>query len=603
MNLPAATESVRPIRLIAAILLVAALFFTRDILMPAAMAVLLAFLLNPVVSRLRRWGLNRVAAVAITVSIAGILLAGMGYVVAHQLIDLTTKLPDYKENLRTKVREFRSSSGTTLSKLSGTYEELRQELSSTQPTTQTAMVESPVGPILRTPAAPMRVEVVDNDLDFGQIATTFAAPLLVPLAAIGIVILLLIFLLIHSDDIRERVITFAGIRQVSLTTATMDEAGTRIGQFLRMQAFVNLCYGAMVAIGLLCFGVPNALLWGVIGFLLRFIPYLGPWLAAAMPTLLTFAVFPSWTRSIGVISMFAVVEFTTNMILEPVLYSNSSGISSLGVVCATIFWAWVWGPVGMILAVPITSCLVVMGKHVPQLALLHQLFGTDVSVPIVGKLYQRLLVGDDGEIEEIVSREVKSSSLAAVCDNLLLPVLAELKRDAIANVISATQVRVALRILTMLCDTEAPATQTRPRLLSIASQNEFDDCAATLIVCAARKEGVAAEMISSHALAREAAEKAVASGASTFLLVQVPPQSLIHHRRLVKLFQSKLTDHESLIELMTPISAPLPAKVIKPTDVETKAKAGPVETIISRLREKSDFDTSQKTLTPAVAQV
>lgn len=543
MNRRAATDTIRPIRAIAMLLIVASLYLARDILIPTALAILLTFLLLPLVNRFRKWGLNRVAAVIVTLTVAGVVVAGTGYIVVNQFLDLTAKLPDYRDNLRSKIRDLRSSGDGTIAKIGGTIAELKQELT-TQPSTQPAIATSP----LAIPQKPIQVEVVEDGPDFGTLASTMATPLFAPLASGAITVLLLIFLLLYSEDIRERLITFAGMRQISLTTSAMDEASTRISGFLRMQAIVNASYGVLLAIALTLLGVPNALLWGVIGFLLRFIPYIGPWIAAAMPTLLTFAVFPGWARPLAVIGALAAIEFVTNMILEPWLYGNSAGISSLGVVVAAVFWAWLWGPVGMILAVPVTACLVVMGKHVPQLALLHQLFGTDVYVPAVGRLYQRLLVGDDSSVESIIKEELEKSKFPAVCDSLLLPTLCELKRDAAAGVIQPFQVQRALRILEDVCDIEpvVPSDRKTSAVL-IAEQNEVDDCAARLMSTALASADLASKVVSSHALASEAVEAAVDSKAAMIVLVQMTPISQIHSRRLAKALAGRIAAQQKLV--------------------------------------------------------
>lgn len=548
MNRPTVSEVVRPLRLVTLMLVIATLYFAREILIPAALAILFTFLLYPPVNRLRRLGLPRVLAVAIVVTASIGLSGAVGYVVTRQVVDLTERLPDYQENLRAKVREIRTSGSGKLAKVTETLTELKRELATSQPATAAVM---PVpGSVISVPEpAPLKVDVVGDEPDLSTIAASVAAPLFIPLAQAAITILLVIFILLHADNIRERLITIAGMRQISLTTAAVDEAGTRIGGFLRMQALVNACYGLMVAVGLSVFGVPNALLWGVLGMLLRFVPYLGPWIAAAMPTLLAFAVFPGWARPIGVIAMFCVVELITNMILEPWLYGSSAGISSLGVVLAAVFWAWIWGPVGMILAVPITACLVVMGKHFPQLSLLHQLFGCDVDVPSVGSLYQRLLVGDEDSAEEMVESHIRDNSLVEACDSLLLPALSELKRDAAAGLIQPGQVRRAIAIMDMVCDLRAAAPARDPALVCIAGHDEIDAAAARLLARAAEQAGIQTETISSHALSNEAAQRAADSGAEWICIVQVPPHSSLHLRRLSRAVRARLGDSARVIEL------------------------------------------------------
>lgn len=528
-------QSARPLRLLAAITTIAALFVARDLLIPISLAVLLTLLLSPLVWRLGRMGIPRALAVVLVVAAAGAMTLGIGALVVKQGLELTARLPDYRVNLINKVRDIKSTGGGgTLAKVSGTIKELRQELATTNPSTEPVVVASDP----RHGAKPMRVEVVESSPEIGDLATMIAGPLLQPLAALGITALLLIFLLLHSDDVRDRLIWLAGMRQISLTTSAADEVATRISRYLRMQLLINVCFGMMIFLGLSVVGVPNGLLWGAAAVALRFVPFLGPWIAGLLPTLLAAAVFPHWGHAFASIAVFAGAELVTNLVLEPWLYSASTGISSLGVVVAAVFWTWLWGPIGLILAVPMTVCLVVVGKHVPQFAVFAQLLGAESAVPMVGKLYQRLLVGDETASSLLVSEAMPDRRIAEVCDEVLLPVLREIKRDLMADVITRAQARDALQLLENLTGADElallPTRSVHPTLLSIAVQNEVDDTAARLFAMAAIKEGIATDVVSSHALAGEVAARVQKSGPRFAVIVQVSPISPAHNRRIIK---------------------------------------------------------------------
>ena len=468
----------------------------RDILIPAALAVLLAFLLHPIVDRLTAWRINRGVAVGLTVLFGLGIVGGVGYLVGEQFVDLTQKLPEYRGNLVEKVRSVRSSTSGTFHALSNTLTDLKQEISATQPVAAAATQPSVATVVKEGAAQPLPVEVIAGGPDFFELFSNYASPILYPIAEGAIVVVLLIFLLLHREDIRERLVWFAGMRQISLTTAALDEAGQRISGYLRMQVMVNLSYGVMITLALAIIGLPTALLWGALAGLLRFIPFLGAWIAAVLPTLVGIAVLSGWTRPIEVVGAFIVIELMTNMVLEPWLYGKSTGISSLGVVCATVFWAWLWGPVGLILAVPLTVCLLVIGKQVPQLAVLNHLFGESTEMPKPVRLYQRVLIGDDVTAGEMIDKELKEAPFAEVCQTLFVPVLQELKRDLQQGMIDITQARRAMTILDVAAVGEAPKASSpegQAPVLFVAGQNEVDDLAAILLARASALEGVPAE--------------------------------------------------------------------------------------------------------------
>jgi hypothetical protein len=342
------------------------------------------------------------------------------------------------------------------------------------------------------------------------------------------------------------------MRRISLTTSAINEITQRVSRFVRMQLIVNVTYGVFVALGLWLFGVPQALLWGVMGCLLRFIPYAGPWLAAILPTLLAIAIFPGWTRPLGVAGMFVVIEGVTNLILEPIFYCSGTGLSSLGVVCASIFWGWAWGPVGLLLAVPTTVCLTVIGKYLPQLSLLNQLFGTDVDVPKVGQVYQDLLVADAAALDRQLDEELESHTLAEICDQLLLPALAQLKKDLSFGAVDRTHARRVMRTLENVVLTAVPlASNGRElRLLCIAGQNEVDACAARLLGIAAQAQGVNAEALSANVLVSEVVNHVVQTQVEHVAIVQVIPASVPHSKRLIKALAPRISEKTELINLV-----------------------------------------------------
>jgi predicted PurR-regulated permease PerM len=615
-QLPSAT------RIVTIMAIVAGLYLGRELLIPFALALFFSLLLYPVVTRIRRAGLPRVAAVSVTIAITALVLSSLGFLVARQAIDLTNELPNYQENLKAKIRDIRPSGSGRIARLSDTITELKQELKS-GPTTQTtqatdlAVVSQPgqpsTMPTTQPAESPVKVEVVNSDQDYGGMIVAMLVPLMSPIATAAITSLLVIFFLLYGDEMRGRLITVAGMRHISMTTSALDEAATRIGSFVRMQALVALCYAAMVTGTLLLFGVPNAILWGVLGFILRFIPYVGPWIAAIGPSLLAVAVFPGWATPLLVIGAFIVIELISNMVLEPWLYGSGTGLTPLGVVICFIFWAWLWGGVGMILAVPITSCMVVLGKNVSAFSLIRRLFGADVAVPEVGRLYQRALAGDDISVAEIVGDSLKKPTSdtnatdrteasatvdAEALDELVLPAISELKQDLVTGAITEGVARRALAALkdAIVKTNEKPGPDAP--LWIIAVQSEPDDLAALAIAQAARPRGISSAVISSEVLANEAADAVANSNARWFVLVHVNPASSQHERRLLRAIRQR-DELKRPIFVLTMMDPESTAPTASDENVHrVKSAARLIDRIAELMMVRPDSDTKPSNLIP-----
>ncbi|HJT82016.1 MAG TPA: AI-2E family transporter, partial [Chthoniobacterales bacterium] len=415
---------------------IAALYFGRDLLIPLALAALLTFLLAPLVSRLERW-IGRIAAVLLVVALIFTATGAAGWMVTRQLVDLATKLPEYKGNIVTKMRAFRTPKDGALTKFSQTVDELKHELPGQEPSPpptitqevgkpETAVVSPPSPP---TPALPVKVIETSRANPF-EIVQMIIRPLLGPLGTAALVLVLVIFMLFEREDLRNRVIRLIGQGRISATTHALDDAAERVSRYLRMQLLVNLIYGGCVAIGLYFIGLPNAVLFGAIGTVLRFIPYVGPWIATILPTLLSLAVSPHWTMPVLTVALFGGIELILNNVLEPLLYGKHTGVSSIALIVGAVFWTWLWGPVGLMLATPMTVCLVVMGRHVPRLSFLSVLLSDEEPLTPAEDCYHRLLtVGEQDEME-LVDSYLKSNSLTSLYDNVLIPAIILAETDA-----------------------------------------------------------------------------------------------------------------------------------------------------------------------------
>lgn len=415
---------------------IALLYFASAILIPLALAALLTFLLAPLVSRIERW-LGRVAAVLLVVTMIFATAGAVGWVLTRQVIDLATKLPNYKENIAHKLRAFQMPKGGALSAFSRTVDELKKELPGGSAAEATPTVTQSVGkpgtavfsPTSPPPAA-LPVQMVETTKGRPmEMIESMIAPVLGPLGTSALVLILVIFMLLQREDLRSRLVRLIGQGRISATTRAMDDAGRRVSSYLLMQLVVNVSYGILIAVGLYFIGVPNAILWGGLAAVLRFIPYIGSWISASMPILLSLAVSSSWLMPLLTGGLFVVLELISCNVIEPWLYGSSTGVSSIALVVAAVFWTWLWGPVGLMLATPLTVCLVVMGRHVPRLSFLSVVLSDEDALTPAEDFYHRLLTpGGHNEIE-FVDAYLKTNSLTALYDTVFIPVITTAEMD------------------------------------------------------------------------------------------------------------------------------------------------------------------------------
>jgi len=399
------------------VLIIASLYWAQAVLIPVAVSILLTFLLSPVSDSLERLGLGRVFSVVLIVILAFSFLAAVGWVVTLQLTSVANEIPTYRKNIQQKIADIRGAGkGGALEKVQKTAEEVKKELEKKD---EPAKVQ------------PKPREVVVQ----GQQSSTFwpvpldIAPMFERLASGGLAIVLVIFMLLQREDLRNRLIRLVGYGRLTTTTRALEEASQRISRYLLMQSIINLFFGATVAIALWLIGLPYALLWGFLATMLRFIPYVGPWAAAIMPSALSMIVFEGWMWTALVVAVFLVLELINNMILEPLLYGESAGVSEVGLLVAIAFWTWLWGPVGLILATPLTVCVVVLSKYVPQLDFISVLMSDEPVMKSDISYYQRLLAGDQDEAAGIVEEHLKTHQVEKIYDEVLVPALNYAKRD------------------------------------------------------------------------------------------------------------------------------------------------------------------------------
>jgi predicted PurR-regulated permease PerM len=411
------------------VIVVGTLYFAREVLVPIALALLLSFVLAPLVRLLRRWYLPRSVAVVFSVLLAFSVILSLGALMASQVNQLANDLPQYQSTLREKIHSLRgAATGTgTLERASDVLQELGKELDKPQrPGSPAASpgVESGV------PNKPITVEVKQPDPSALQTLVALITPLIHPLTTTGIVVIFVIFILLQREDLRNRIIRLAGAHDLQRTTAALDDAGQRLSRLFLTQLALNAGFGLVIGTGLWLIGVPSAPLWGMLAMILRFIPYIGAVISAIFPLILAAAVGPDWTMAAWTAALFVIVEPIVGHVIEPMLTGQSTGLSPVAVVTSAAFWTWLWGPIGLVLATPLTMCLVVLGRHVDRLKFLDIMFGDEPALKPEELTYQRMLAGDPIEVAEQAQTILKDKPLLAYYEDVLIEALKLAQADA-----------------------------------------------------------------------------------------------------------------------------------------------------------------------------
>jgi predicted PurR-regulated permease PerM len=408
-----------------AALIVATLYFAREVLMPVALAVLMSFVLAPLVRLLQRCWVPRLAAVfvVVTLALAGLFL--LGTLMVSQVNQLASDLPRYQFTLREKIQSLRQA--TAGDGALGRASEVLQDLSKELDQKDKAAVERGAPAIA---GKPVPVEVRQPDPSALETLAALIAPLVHPLATTGIVVIFVIFILVQQQDLRNRLIRLAGPRDLQRTTEAMKDAGQRLSRLFLTQFLLNAGFGAVIGLGLSIIGVPSAPLWGMLAMVLRFVPYVGAIMAAVFPLVLAAAVSPGWSMVLWTAALFIVVEPIVGHVIEPLVYGHTAGLSPVAVVASATFWTWLWGPVGLVLATPLTICLVVLGRHVEQLHFLDVMLGDQPALTPAQLVYHRTLAGDAVEAIEQAETFLEKRPLADYYDEVLIGGLLLARHDA-----------------------------------------------------------------------------------------------------------------------------------------------------------------------------
>ncbi|HVJ11728.1 MAG TPA: AI-2E family transporter, partial [Burkholderiales bacterium] len=489
----ALTTASKPSALAGLLVAAAILYLAREVLIPLALAILAAFLLAPLVRQLEHLRLGRIASSFIAVVLGFSIIGGVGWVAARQALSLAEKLPEYRENIRAKIRSVRGQQESAIGKAAEAIKDLENEAA---------------------PEAPAPMPVTETPPHAFAAFAEWIGPFVQPVGTALAVVVFTILLLLNRESMRERLVGLIGPRRINVTTEAMREASFRVSRYLYMQLVVNLLFGVPFGIALYLIGIPNAMLWGLLGTLLRFVPYAGVWVAAALPTALAFAIFDGWTHVAWTIGVFIFLELLLVNVAEPLLYGRSAGLSPIAIILAALFWTWLWGPVGLLLATPLTVCVVVMGRYIPELGYLNVLLGVEPVLSPEARFYQRLSARDQDEAIGLAEEFAKENGTLGLLDTLIIPALGLIETDRHRGVLAPESERFAFDTIRQILDeipVEEAAAAPRAHVCIVPARDEADELAGAMLA----RVLPGAQLLSAESLAGETLEQIDKDGCTT----------------------------------------------------------------------------------------
>ncbi|WP_165073840.1 AI-2E family transporter [Paludisphaera rhizosphaerae] len=533
MNIDVATTRLLRILLIGGTI-VLAMSVAADVFKPLALAILITFLLAPIVSRLERMGLPRVFSVAIVLLVGMAAVGATAYIVGGQFASIARDVPKYTENIQAKVSRLRPGEESTIAKIVNAVTRLSKSNAAEEERAQ-----------------PVRII---SGSDFWENLHAFLGPFESALAMGGIVLLLVVFILFERDEIRAKLIQLVGWGRIGVTTKTLSQIGENLSSYLAALAMVNAGFGLVIGLGCWAIGLPSPALWGFLAALCRFIPYLGTLLSFSFPFLISIAHFAGWTQPALVLALFAGAELAVNSV-EPLVYGKSTGISPIGLLISALFWAWLWGPLGLLLANALTVCLAVAGRSIPGLEALGILLRHDVSVSDDLRWYQRVLSHDVDGAMTILDDALKTKSLEEVCDQIVIPTLSRAEQDRTHEHVDGRDVAFIWRtvrdwidevserddvILTpKVADAAEPLPTPvlageSPALVGIASGGGADALVLRMLNVLLQPTGVRLTIMSASGSSLRVTDRVGELDPALILISHVPPEGLTRARYLVK---------------------------------------------------------------------
>jgi len=529
-------------------LLIAAamLYLARDVLIPFALAILLAFLLAPAARRLERWKLGRALSTLIVVAFGFSVIGAVVYVAGTQAVSLAAKLPEYRKNISAKIRDLKTPGEGRIAQAQKALKDLEKQADPTP---------RPPLQVTQTPESPYAQLI--------EFVTPFAKPLGTALA----VIVFTILMLLHRESMREKLIGLIGPRRINVTTQALDEASYRVSRYLLMQLVVNASFGIPFGIALYFIGIPNAALWGLLATLLRFIPYAGVWIAVSLPLVLAFAISDGWSQVAWVAGVFLTLELILINIVEPLVYGRSAGLSPIAIILAALFWTLLWGPVGLLLATPITVCVAVMGRYIPELGYLNVILGVEPVLSPPARFYQRLLAMDEDEVEDLAEDFANEKGLLALYDEMVIPALALAEQDRHAHTLEEQRERFIFDTIRGLVEyledrrrmkgepTDAATAKPKnvvhrpaPPVCLVAARDEADQVAALVLARMLEAPEFNPQVIA-YPRPAETMEQIEAKACKVVCISAVPPHAAAHAGQLCKRLKQRFPEVKVMVAL------------------------------------------------------
>lgn len=527
------------------LLVMGALYFASKVLIPLALAVLLTFILTPPAAWLQRQHVPRPAAVLLVMLMAGAVLGGIGWTITYEVGELADRLPEHSKIIAAKISSLQGGRHGFVSKFQHMAEDITRRVK-----------EANIASSNAEPEKAVPVVVQNQRSDSLGLVPTVATHTIEVVADIVLVVMLTVFMLLRREDLRYRLIQMVGHGRLTVTTRAIDEAGQRISSFLLMQLSVNTVLGTLLALGLYLIGVPYGFLWGFLTALLRFIPYIGTWVSLLFPLALSLAD-PGWLKPLEVIGVFLTLELLTANILEPLLFSHTTGTSPLALLFAAAFWLWIWGPIGLVLSTPLTVCLLVLGRYVPGLAFFDVMLGSGQVLDADMRYYQRLLARDEDEAIEIVEEHLRAEPVERLYDDVLLLALARMKRDRERGDLRPGDEELIYRVTGEIVEeqAEAPesekgdATTARARVvvLGCPARDEADELALRMLQNLFAPTGCKMEIVSIKKLSAEVIAQVRQQRPAVVCVASVPPGGTAQARYLCKRLRAQAPEAKIIV--------------------------------------------------------